>query len=794
MEMTTYETDFWQWLLEDSFMAFKDLAPHETVLTNQKNIFAEQERYDLTLDLEEGICSDGRGNRWDMIDYFKTKNNGLDTRGAAEIKIETEYERWKDNKEAERRQQKFLRYEDRLAWKKRKNKDDFEQIADFDIQFNSIIKEYDLKVDEWNHKFEITLRWERHGKIFTEDLTLETSETHTVNRFGEVVWDYRLRLNNLKDYELRDFWVFLEVKQQPRVVRKFKHFGTIEFEDRTYYLAENVLVKFPESNEKQLELIAPKDGAYPVGDNKFVMPPEDIQNQSRFELGVPHQGQYKKAMKRLMSPEQFENNLEDVTEKFCSMVGGDSEFRQWGKLIMAYIFSFHFFDEIYERFSHVIFLYFYGDANVGKGEVVKRMFDFYGLSHSDRLSTPKPRQVDEALQQRSKIPLWVDEHTPEGPGLDPNIKDQVWNAWFEKNYRRTSMPKGGTYVTERKTVRTMPVFCSNFKPKSDHLRSRSLILEYTRQKRGPEKYVTELKNQKEFHQLMMLSFMQWYHLMDRRAFVWDLDRIRTKLKKETKKELKQKSGNPILQDRQLAQFASLLTVWHWLEKDYRNDISDICHRSRAMESENNETFRTADQQSIQNKLDGLLDKDLFAFVKKQIVQDAVLAARHDPFVDYIETIGTLIQDGTKITREHFHWTKDGHLYLWSKGLWDKYVEAKRGTDELVRKDKVEKNLEEMSRHNGTTTLNWSVTEDGLGGSKNIVQRGYCIDHAYKYDVLKLAFKFDYYGPPKSQVEYPDELEDYEGNSNANTTSNDDSPNKSNEEDAKQTNKQDDLPF
>src|SRR5699024_9155263 len=133
----------------------------------------------------------------------------------------------------------------------------------------------------------------------------------------------------------------------------------------------------------------------------------------------------------------FELKLQEVEKHFCSMVGGETEFRQWGKLLLGYVFSYLFFEDIYNQFKHVIFLYFYGEGNVGKGEVAKLIQDFYGINHLDSLNTPTARPVDNALEIKSQIPQWIDEHVPQVPGKDAQIKDQVWNSWFELKPRPT---------------------------------------------------------------------------------------------------------------------------------------------------------------------------------------------------------------------------------------------------------------------------------------------------------------------------------------------------------------------
>ncbi|MDZ7658009.1 hypothetical protein [Fodinibius sp.] len=387
--------------------------------------------------------------------------------------------------------------------------------------------------------------------------------------------------------------------------------------------------------------------------------------------------------------------------------------------------------------------------------------------------------MDEAIEEKSQIPLWIDEHVPEVPGKDAAVADQTWNSWFELKMRRTNIQKNGSWGAERKEVRTMPVFCSNFKPKTDHLLSRCIILEYSKEKRGLEKHVLALKNDKELLQLLMLSFMQHYNLIDRKAFRWDMDRVRSMLKEDVKQELKQRSGNAILQDRQISQFAALITVRHWLHKEYRNQITGIAHQSQSLEEEENQTYRRTTQKEIADKLADILDADLYQFVKSQIVKSAVTAAQHDPLSNYLETIGTLIQ-ANKITEQHFNWTDDGHLKIWAKAVWDKYLEAKRGTDDLVRRETVEaklRKMSELSKDGSLKTVNWTPETT----MKSTSQKGFYIKNAAKKEIFRHAFHINEYGPALSQLA-DDEQAPQTSDTNGQSA------------DSRQTDIDDDLPF
>jgi hypothetical protein len=771
MDVTTFEAEFWRWFLKEHFIDFQNLSTHQQILNNQKNIFVESTRFDLSIDLNKGICIDSQGHRWPIVEYIAQKNgNTLD---ATEMRLEVEHTRWEEQQKARQRSLHYIRDAENYCWKKRTGEDSFEEVTDFDIILNSVIEKYNLKQQEWERYYEATLRYERLGREKTKEIKLDPADVHSKEDFSKAVWEKDvLRVKNMRRGDMRDFWFHVNVHFEPRIVREYNHFGFIYFDDRKYFLADNVLIKFPDQYNKPLQLIAKEEGAFPVEDNKYVKPPEDAVHLPHFELGVPQNGQYKKAMGKLLSDEAFERQLAKVEDHFCSMVGGNSEFRQWGKLLIAYAFSYLFFEDIYGHFKHVIFLYLYGEGNVGKGEVAKLIQDFYGINHLDSLNTPTARPVDNALELKSEIPQWIDEHVPEVPGKDAKIKDQVWNSWFELKPRPTSMQKNGTWATERKEVRTMPLFCSNFKPKTDHLLSRCIILEYRKQVRGPEKHVNWLKRERDLLQLLMLSFMQHYHLIDRQALIWDIDRIRTKLKNEVKKELEERNGNAVLQDRQISQFAILISVHQWLQKDYRTEITSIARQSEALAKEPDETYRQIQQEQIETDLADLIDESLYQFVKAEIIKSAVIAAHNDPLTNYLETIGTLIQAG-KITPYHFNWTKEGHLKIWAKAIWDEYISAKRGTDDIVRRETVEnklKQMSELSSDGSLKTVNWTP-QDAM---KTIRQKGFYIKNAAKKEIFRNAFHFENYGPDASQLpnitfseqeeDNPETLGDTSGNS------------------------------
>ena len=550
MQVETYSAEFWRWYLKKEFDDFQHIYENQTVITNTENIFGGG--YDLDIMLDDGRCLDSAGISYTLQDYITIKNSC--TRQDTDIRLEVEFERWKGEWTAQQQRLEYFRDIDEYQWYRRKGSDEV-VVTEFDLILDSIIEKWNPEQQGWDRSYEGKLRFLKFKKVIHKPFKLEPAQTHSVEEFSKAVWEKDvLEVKNMRNEDMRSFWAHVNHYYKPRTVREYDHYGFITFEHEKFFLAGNVLIKFPKTTQEELQLIALQDGAFPVGDNKFIKPPQDAVHLPHFEIGVADpSGYYKKAMRMLFDNERFEEKLSEVEYHFCKMVGGSSEFDQWGKLILSYAFSYIFFDEIYGHFKHIIFLYLYGEGNVGKGEVAKRVLDFFGLNYLDSLNTPPARSVDEALEMKSQIPQWIDEHVPQVPGKQAKIEDQTWNSWFELKPRPTNIKKGNKWGKERKEVRTMPLFCSNFKPATDHLLSRSLIYEYKKSIRGPEQHVKWLMQNKEILQLLMISYMQNYYLVDRKLFVWDLDRMRSQVKDAVKAELAKMESDAVLQDRQISQ-------------------------------------------------------------------------------------------------------------------------------------------------------------------------------------------------------------------------------------------------
>lgn len=249
----------------------------------------------------------------------------------------------------------------------------------------------------------------------------------------------------------------------------------------------------------------------------------------------------------------------------------------------------------------------------------------------------------------------------------------------------------------------------------------------------------------------MLSFLKNYYQLNRKDFIADLERQRLKLKEAIKEELGDKMNDVVLQDRQINQFAALLTVYYWLNPEYRSIISSSLEEIDEIESDykNDDSYIRYHTTRINEQIEGITGTTLFQFARDEVVKTALRYSSQDPLTEFIETIGTLIQS-LKVTMHHFNWTKDGTLKIWAKALWDIYEYEKRGTDGMVRREIVDEKLRDLSEltpEGELKVVNWTIT-DSYSNIKTdtIRQRGYYIPKAVEHELFRNAFNWEKFKP------------------------------------------------
>src|SRR6056297_3652386 len=97
MQIDTYSAEFWRWYLKKEFDDFQHIYENQTVISNAENIF--NGGFDLDILLEEGRCHDSQENTYTLQEYITIKHSS--TRQDTDIRLEVEFERWKDQWNAE---------------------------------------------------------------------------------------------------------------------------------------------------------------------------------------------------------------------------------------------------------------------------------------------------------------------------------------------------------------------------------------------------------------------------------------------------------------------------------------------------------------------------------------------------------------------------------------------------------------------------------------------------------------------------------------------------------------------
>ncbi|MEO1023610.1 MAG: hypothetical protein AAFW89_13780 [Bacteroidota bacterium] len=744
MPTETYTADFWLWFFTDNFTEFSHLDHDQTSIPQVRNVF-DPEGGELTLNLLTQECTDPQGTTYTLPDFIALY---MDKRvDEVNMKIRVDYERWKGQQDLNQRTAQYIRNEANYCWERRDGKERTTPITSFDVILHSVVQKWNQQNRTFDHYYEGVLRYMKYGKPQEVEFEFTPSQTHSADEFSKAVWEKDvLRVSRMQPVEFRYFWWHVVNHFKPRIIREYDHYGFVEYNGEPFFITQDMLIRFPTQPEQQISMIAIKGGSFPIGDNQYLKPPSTAFHLPKFDLSIPspETGLYSEDMKQLYDRKAFEAHLNEITGHISGMVGGDSVQAQWGKLIIGYVFSYLYFDPIYDHLKHVIYLYLYGEGNVGKGQVAQMILRFFGINHLDSLNNPTARSVDTHLQIKAKVPLWVDEFVPSAAGPNSAIQDQTWNSWFELKPRPTNkMGSNNSWESEHKVVRTMPLFCSNFKPQTDHLISRSLILEYRKSTRGPEHHLQWLLNHTADCQRLVFSYMRHFRQINYAAFTWDLHRIRKQIKTEVTQQITEKKMPSIIQDRQIAQFSALFTVYHWLKDAYREDAEYLYDHIQGVERQSNPTKEDKEHITrLTASLSAKHDAQLYGFIRDELVRISVAAGTHDPLVEYIESLGALVE-AHEITDRHFSWTREGHLKIWSKAVWDIYERAKRGTESMVRRDLVEEKIMELSEttpEGRLKTLNWTLPGSDANGT--IRQKGFYLKNAVDIELFRNAFNWD----------------------------------------------------
>lgn len=622
------------------------------------------------------------------------------------------------------------------TWSK-KDGDTIRTVTNFDLVFESIIRIYNMDEHQWERHYECHLEFMHDAKLQqSTTFRLTPDDCLTVARFQQAIW----RINFLRswfksDAELQHFFAYLNDYYRPRIVSQFDHFGFIRYEGRRYYLARNLLVEIPKGDEP-IRLIAPDtQDCFLVRDNHFIQLDPQLEPAPYFDLGSPDPkfGRYMDDEQDFMAKRAFSRQLQTVKQRLSDMTAGQSQDPVEGEMLVAYVFSFLFFEEIYKTFSHIIFLYVYGRANTGKGKLAEVLLSFFGIPFIDSLTHPTAAALENNLASHSQIPCWIDEFVPELAGKKSKIADQLFNTWFELRIRQISS-SADRRRNAAKITRCMLMFCSNYLPETDHLNSRLLKFEYSTARRGDESHYYWLAGHKQLLQQLFLSSLQWYDELDRPFYRSELIRYKKRIKDEVSQRLDDRNEKQgltyTIEDRQVEQMAALCATHEFITGDSLTKSGFMKECFKRLGEDITDQERRDTQENIRMNT----EHDMYQFAVRFLVDNAQEVGQTDPLSEFLNTIAYLVDDNT-INDRHFTWTPEGDLKLWWGGIWSAYEKFK-GTIP-INKELIRRMIAARSDTPHGGTLNWTPANH----SKTVRQWGYRIKEAGKDKRFAYAFNW-----------------------------------------------------
>ncbi|MDZ7659511.1 hypothetical protein [Fodinibius sp.] len=377
-----------------------------------------------------------------------------------------------------------------FGWYRNETDGTSRKIGSFDIEIHSKIIRYNPETLKWDSTlYECQVSWltpETRTLTQSELFVLEPEDLLSKKAFQIQIFKHSYQSARFKsDDEILFFMSFLCNRWQPQTVYEFNYYGFVEHHGYKFYLTRNALITIPDDHLHQPQyMIAPdrESGLFPMvaADTTFYVKPGRIEPSPLLDLSPAADGFYSNEEHHLFTGKELHYFTDTVRDKFGELIAGQQpEKKAEGYLIFSYMLSFLFFDEVYDVFKHVVFLYLFGEPSTGKGQLSQIMLNFFGQSFTDVDSNPTLKSAENKLANHSKIPVIMDEFVP-GKG---KITPQVFNMWYELRQRGVSASHDRS-KNAWSPVRSQLMFISNYKPTEDHFRSRCIMIEYAKDKRG----------------------------------------------------------------------------------------------------------------------------------------------------------------------------------------------------------------------------------------------------------------------------------------------------------------------
>lgn len=433
MPAQTFNSNFLRWYLRriiDDFSALKD---DQVIIANTKNPFSDKETYDLTINLEEGICRFGKDETRPIKDYIALITDQSIT--DVETEMEIEFQHWVDEQdESFRHLYNFYHEDDHKIYS---TGDDKRLIADFAIDIESIVKD-----DQKGQLFYVRIREYRKGVLLKTDPIeiLPEALDHTRSFYasirphgalGEII---QRRNDSVKPLSL---FKWLLHKFDKPVVRRPDHVGYIQpnnYDKRPFWLFGNALI-CPPFNDQEGKIVRENTAG------EFI-----VDKTTGFTLPLYETKKEKEQLAPIINLETEGVEYDfiyTVRNKLVKLIGGGDptgKAENYAKMLFGYV-VYHLYErQLYHANDingHTVMFYVHGPKGSGKTTYFNTFLRaFFGLHNTkelkgNRVSIPA---LENQMGMFSQMPVCYDEYNPEKADLDY----QGINSYYHKTSRHVS--------------------------------------------------------------------------------------------------------------------------------------------------------------------------------------------------------------------------------------------------------------------------------------------------------------------------------------------------------------------
>ena len=350
------------------------------------------------------------------------------------------------------------------------------------------------------------------------------------------------------------------------------------------------------------------------------------------------------------------------------------------------------------------------------------MLNFFGQSFTDVDSNPTLKSAENKLANHSKIPVIMDEFVP-GKG---KITPQVFNMWYELRQRGVSASHDRS-KNAWSPVRSQLMFISNYKPSEDHFRSRCIMIEYAKEKRGDVQNLWWFENHKREMQRLFISLLYKFNDFNRTLFKSELHWIKRLLTEAVEEELSKRSDKEGTQfqikDRHIENMAALITVDLFVCRPGDVEFAELFTPSLDTKS-NRHVSSEEDLNELQALIkENRVNSEIFRYSVEFLANSAEREIQQTPLQQFLSSLEIMNENG-ELPKRYYGWnTKNGLVIYWS-GIWDAYTNYNKGRD-YISQDVIREEIEALDL-NGKAKTNYYSYEDPIKGTVKENRHGYRI--------------------------------------------------------------------